>query len=289
MNTDAIVSRIIQHFPDFHIRNINLAGEGTANIAYEINIEFIFRFPKNQVALEQLKHELAVQPLLNQHISLPTPQFLYVPSDGSFVGYKKLEGVPMLYKLDDFSNYDEFYPEIGKFFSELHSISSGEYSHLGLRTQNRSLEEWRVFGERYFQKTKHALPSHYYDSITEFFNSEAFLADDLRSGSYVLCHNDLGVEHILINNDEITGIIDWGDVTLADPACDLARIYRDLGPKALDKILLNYVCPDSVEEGIRERAMFFGKCLFFEDLHYGLTHKEYLKKSLRVIGEIFEG
>lgn len=94
----------------------------------------------------------------------------------------------------------------------------------------------------------------------------------------MLCHNDLGIEHILVTGNEITGIIDWGGAALADPACDYARLYRDLGEKILDSV---------VEESLRERAIFYGKCLIFEDLFYGLTHDVYKKKSLAALDWMF--
>jgi aminoglycoside phosphotransferase (APT) family kinase protein len=37
-----------------------------------------------------------------------------------------------------------------------------------------------------------------------------------------LIHGDLGPEHIRVVGEEVTGIIDWGDACVFDPALDLA-------------------------------------------------------------------
>ncbi len=38
----------------------------------------------------------------------------------------------------------------------------------------------------------------------------------------------------------ITGIIDWTDAAITDPARDLAPVYRDLGPKVFELTLDHY-------------------------------------------------
>jgi len=51
----------------------------------------------------------------------------------------------------------------------------------------------------------------------------------------VFSHNDLGIEHVLGTpaTAAVTGVIDWGDAALIDPACDFGLLYRDLGAAAL--------------------------------------------------------
>jgi aminoglycoside phosphotransferase (APT) family kinase protein len=85
----------------------------------------------------------------------------------------------------------------------------------------------------------------------------------------VLCHDDLGIEHVLVDGDgAVTGVIDWSDAAVADPAGDLGRILRDLGPDALDAALAAFA-PDDPEP-LRRRAAFRARCGALEDLAYGL-------------------
>jgi hypothetical protein len=45
-------------------------------------------------------------------------------------------------------------------------------------------------------------------------------------GALVLCHGDLHVRHLLIDGDgSAAGVIDWGDLCLADAAVDLSIAY----------------------------------------------------------------
>jgi aminoglycoside phosphotransferase (APT) family kinase protein len=62
----------------------------------------------------------------------------------------------------------------------------------------------------------------------------------------------------------ITGIIDWSDCAVADPAAGLGRLARDLGTPALDALL------PGLDKQTRERALFYARCTALEDLAFGL-------------------
>jgi aminoglycoside phosphotransferase (APT) family kinase protein len=66
---------------------------------------------------------------------------------------------------------------------------------------------------------------------------EAFLAAEPPpdTAARVFSHDDLGVEHVLVDpaTGTVTGVIDWADAGLVDPATDCGRVLRDLGPAAL--------------------------------------------------------
>jgi aminoglycoside phosphotransferase (APT) family kinase protein len=80
----------------------------------------------------------------------------------------------------------------------------------------------------------------------------------------------------------VTGVIDWTDAAVGDPAYDLGLILRDLGPAALDAALGALGRDD---DGLRERAGFYARCTLVEDLAYGLEHDEpaYVRKSVAAI------
>ena len=116
------------------------------------------------------------------------------------------------------------------------------------------------------------IPAQYHDKIENFFHSQP----PQKVNDLVLCHNDMGIEHILVTEDKITGIIDWGGNVLTDPACDFARMYRDLGEKVLDQMLYNYQNSQIDKKEVRERAIF-----------YGIEQKEYKEKCLSALNWMF--
>ena len=85
----------------------------------------------------------------------------------------------------------------------------------------------------------------------------------------------------------VTGVIDWSDAAVADPAGDLGRIHRDLGPAALDAALAALRPADPA--GVRERAVFRARCGAVEDLAYGLDEDRpaYVTKVMVALSWLF--
>ena len=121
---------------------------------------------------------------------------------------------------------------------------------------------------------------------------ETFLARRRRRtvAGLVFSHNDLGIEHVLVEprTGAVTGIIDWSDAAMVDPAYDVGLLYRDLGPVALAAILRSGV--ESGDAGMRERAVFYARCSVLEDLAFGHDNggPQFVEKSLAAFGWLFE-
>lgn len=68
----------------------------------------------------------------------------------------------------------------------------------------------------------------------------------------------------------MTGIVDWSDAAIVDPAYDFGLLYRDLGPAAVDVAIRGYRTDVTDVVALGQRAAFYAKCKVFEDLAYGL-------------------
>jgi aminoglycoside phosphotransferase (APT) family kinase protein len=102
-----------------------------------------------------------------------------------------------------------------------------------------------------------------------------------------VAHADLGAEHILELDGTLTGIIDWSDAAVADPALDLARLYRDFGPAFLEELSQVY---GPLAETM-PRIEFFARCAALEDLAYGRAtgRREYVANAQRSFAWLFPG
>ena len=112
----------------------------------------------------------------------------------------------------------------------------------------------------------------------------------------VFSHNDLGSEHVLVDTGwSVTGIIDWTDAALTDPAVDFGLIARDLGFQALETAFAEYHRPASASldrerrDGLRTRALFYARCSLLEDLRFGFEHRkpEYLGPGLAAVDRLY--
>lgn len=89
----------------------------------------------------------------------------------------------------------------------------------------------------------------------------------------VLQHNDLGAEHVIVDGRSISGIIDWSDAAITDPAGELGRLLRDLGEGALPHVLDGYRAAGDERAALTDRAWCYARCLIVEDLAYAVARR----------------
>ncbi|WP_232323910.1 phosphotransferase family protein [Catenuloplanes japonicus] len=238
-------------------------GEGTDHVAYEINGDVVVRVSRRPAPAGP---EARLLSLVADVSPLPTPRVIF--ADDHLLAYRRLPGVPLL----DLPRGDELpvARRLGTLLRALHAIPAARVSALVPADEDP--------------------PSTWLAGLTPVPAAAAFLAapPPPPAANLVFSHNDLGIEHVLVDPDshEITGIIDWSDAALVDPACDFGRILRDLGPAALDAAAESYG-----GEVSRPRALFYARCGALEDLAYGLeTGKAtYADKATASLGWLFPG
>ena len=118
---------------------------------------------------------------------------------------------------------------------------------------------------------------------------ELFLASPVppEDAALTFCHNDLGSEHVLASEDRsaLTGIIDWSDAAIADPARDVGRLLRDFGFEVAEAVLRR----TGGDESTLVRATFHARCALLEDLAYGIdrSRPRYVTHALGRFAETF--
>src|SRR5712692_6638457 len=72
------IQLIEEQFPDLAPARVELFGEGWDNFAFKVNGQFVFRFPRRQIAAELIEIECGLLPKLAPRVTLPVPapQFL---------------------------------------------------------------------------------------------------------------------------------------------------------------------------------------------------------------------
>lgn len=93
---------------------------------------------------------------------------------------------------------------------------------------------------------------------------DRFLVDPLPAvargqGAWALCHGDVTGEHLYVSEDggRLTGIVDWADLAITDPAVDLAGLVIWLGEGFLQAVLGLYKGP--ADEGTFARSLFLAR------------------------------
>ena len=81
-------------------------------------------------------------------------------------------------------------------------------------------------------------------------------------------HADLKPAHVLCESGRLSGVIDWGDVSLGDPDFDLAVFAMFFGDAMLARLLEHL--PDLDPAGVAEKTRFFTTLRRTQDLAFDL-------------------
>jgi aminoglycoside 2''-phosphotransferase len=237
---DPIETTHIHHGDDFFI--------------VEVNSTWMFRFPRSQEAPVILEIEKRFLAEFSPISPIPVPQYRYIGT--GFVGYKKIEGLllsPARFKALPSENQNRVTGQIGAFLSAMHSFPIQRARQMGL---TNGWNGWREKAFKTFRSEIAPRLSHQAlrNSIACF---EAFFASKYNPA---VIHGDFfPQDHLFLDpqEGELCGIIDFGDLTIEDPACDFKNILSAFGEDVLQSVLASYTCP--VDENIIDRMRLGNK------------------------------
>ncbi len=237
-------------FPALSVESCAPLGEGWDSAAWLINNRLVFRFPKRAAVARALAIEIALVPDLAAALPVPLPRFDYVarrgaPTDPSlpFVGYTALRGV-FLDRAPDLLRPDSpLVAPLAAALRALHRFPRERAVAAGL--PDRDWAGWVAHWERFVARTL-ADPGGLLHPAARAWAAalgERLLAELRRAARPIaVLHHDLALEHLLVsaNGAQLTGIIDWGDLALGDPALDFVGLARGGFAATLDALLAAY-------------------------------------------------
>ncbi len=275
--------------PEYRIGSVVVVGEGLDNVAYEVNGELIVRLSRKPDP-ERLDREARLLAAVATVASLPVPEPAFTVAEQGCLAYFKLPGTPLLDLPEQRSSDHDtaIAATLGEFLSALHAIPADRIADL-VDTDDPPLVEWRRDAAAIYPTVAGQVPVAHRRAVEAFLDAPP--PDD--GYSPVFSHNDLGIEHVLVDPATwtVTGIIDWSDAAIVDPAYDFGLLYRDLGPAALQAATGSYRAGARDLLSLRDRATFYARCSVLEDLAYGIEtgRDAYLDKSLTAIHWLFLG
>jgi aminoglycoside phosphotransferase (APT) family kinase protein len=270
----AAVRALLQaQFSDLDIRIVEPLGEGWDQQAFVVDDKWVFRFPKRRDAEQRISREDEVLKRLAPKSPIPLPSYRFhgKPSESyplTFVGYRKLPGTPLQELESGVPDLGAIATEIAAFLSWLHSFEDVRFSQDLHTTEEDTLAAFREEALEDLQALREVLQEPLYEALTTHLGHPSTIPEE-HNGPPKLIHNDLGAEHILLDqaSGKITGIIDWGDVALGDPAFDFAGLWVFAGEDFLQQVLRSYSSP--IDQNFLERVRFVALCWALCDMKYG--------------------
>lgn len=207
------------------VHNIIILGEGYDSIAYLVNNEYIFKQSKHNIAKINLKREIQVLNYLKGKITLQIPNIEYYSEKYSVCGYKEIKGnklTPSIYRNLSGDEKDMLAQDIALFLRELHSITLPDIDGLESDIMDDYCSDYDTLRETIYDK----IPDKSKEYIDSLYKR---ILNDKRISQYVkaICHNDLSCNHIIMQNNKVVGIIDFGDAAITDIDRDFIYLLED--------------------------------------------------------------
>ena len=271
-----------EHWPHLgagQIREFPHIGWGGDFDAFGIDDHLVFLFPRHADAARALTIERCLLPLLAPRVALPIPVFAYIgppgPDGPLCVGYPLVPGTPLTPRrfrslAAREENIERMAARLGAFLSGLHTFPTALAQECGLRPPAPLVQMSRR--EAYIRALVYPILS---DDERAYLDRlfAAFLGD-LKHTAWMptVCHGDLTPDHILVDHacaDRISGIIDFADVYLGDPADDFVWRFA-YGDPFFARVLAHYRAPIGEHAAFARRVAYRYQLMAVNEIAYGL-------------------
>ncbi len=239
------------------------------------------RWPEVAVDPDELTTSAELLTRVAARVSVPVPSVARLLPEVGCCVVRRLPGVRLLDLPPRPGDGRLVAPTLGGLLGELHTWDPAAYADVA-PVDDAVPADWRDEAARTADGRATALTRRQRADVERFLAAPP----PAPAARPVLSHADLGIEHVLVERGaagtRVTGVIDWGDAAITDPAYDFGLLLRDLGPAALGSALAAYTRTGADAWGIGERARYYAGCTLVEDLAFGLTQDraEYVEKSL---------
>lgn len=296
--TDDLVKHCLHHqFPTLAIQTLRCIGEGWDNKVYLINEELVFRFPRRNIAVQLIERENAVLTQLQsiQEVAIPNPIYLGKPSalyPYPFHGYKIIPGRSGCHAQLTSQQRTASIVPLTAFLKQLHQISASQALILGAKPPVFDRTDVQTATAALTEVAQKIIARNIAFIDMNIFQTEIQTAQSitLSPEQHCLIHGDLYCRHLIFNEGQLTGIIDWGDVAINHKAVDLAVLWSFYPASCHAYFLAHY---GEVDPATWAYARFLGIygtltiLLYAFDTHDALLVQEAMQSIHRINPHLF--
>ena len=232
ISTSTAVDLIAEQFPEFSYLDIKAAElSGHDNRSFRLGKNMLIRLPSAEAYALKVAQEQKHLPILSKYLSssIPTPIKLGKPSKNypwNWSIYQWIEGTSLNIAPQKNLNLERIALDLANFINELHTINLNDISTMSNLLSGKHNFFRGSHPSVYDLETRSAI-----QSLKGFIDSDKATAiweralESKWSKAPVWVHGDIASGNILIKEQKITAIIDFGSMGLGDPACDLVMAW----------------------------------------------------------------
>ncbi len=253
---------ITEQFPALGAGPVTPLATGWDNTVFLAGGEWLFRFPRREIAVPGVRREIALLPRLAPVLPLPVPDPRYIGQPSPrfpwpFFGARLLPGTELAESGLADADRSQVAAGTGRFLRALGEPGIRALAaDLPVDPLRRGTPAVRAGRAREVLDRLAAAQIWAPDQAAYALLDEAVQVPERdQPGELVVAHGDLHARHVLTGPDgAASGIIDWGDVCLADPAVDLSLAYLGFAGPARAEFLAAYGRPVGPERELAART-----------------------------------
>jgi aminoglycoside 2''-phosphotransferase len=244
LDHDSAAALLLPHLPGTGLTPLEPLGQGDFCLAFALGSSVV-RVARHAEAAAALGRETCVMANIAPLLPLPVPRLSFTAPSGCppFTVHEAVAGEALSH--EDWEAMppgaqEETAASLALFLSALHAISTE--NGVGCILNQHDAAEW---AQRLHEASADTIRG-LLDSTTQR-RLDRTLAQWAQPSAQetaapVLIHCDIAPGHVLYNpqSGRLTGVIDFGDIALGEPARDFIYIYEDFGPNMLERVLHAY-------------------------------------------------
>ncbi|GII01832.1 hypothetical protein Pta02_38400 [Planobispora takensis] len=287
MREDQAAALVGEQFPDLRGAPVELLATGWDNTVHLVGGRWIFRFPRRAIALPGVEREISMLPALAPRLPLPVPVPARVGRPGDsypwpFWGAELVPGRELAEAGLSGAGLTTAAAGAGAFLRALHDPDLAAEAGAGLPVDpmRRGDPGVRAPMARERLAVLHRRGLWRPDPAVERLLAEGEAAEP-PPGPPVIVHGDLHQRHLLVGPEgRASGVIDWGDLCLADPAVDLSLAYSGFSGQARAALLSAYGRPVGPGRETAARVLAVFLCAALADYAESTGRARLLASSL---------
>ncbi|MFA5961658.1 MAG: aminoglycoside phosphotransferase family protein [Parcubacteria group bacterium] len=251
---------IKENFPEVSFSRAELITKGWDNNVILLDDNFVFRFPKRVGYDLRFRSELKLLKYLETKLNLPIPHYAYVAENIPCGGYVKIPGIemqPEIFNQLEEKQIEQIAKQLGNFLSILHQTPIDFVKEYGFG-EARSSYWWNKeqLGDTLQKLKELVFPRLEKEEISWIEHQIEQYSATSAGFENVVIHSNIKPEHIFIDpvKKSLTGVIDFSDVEIADPALDFSGLWY-YGDSFPEKVLSFYA--GKIDEGFLKRSKFY--------------------------------
>jgi aminoglycoside phosphotransferase (APT) family kinase protein len=266
LDLTAAAARIGAVWPELAPVRATSLGEGWDCRIVEVNDAYVFRFPKRSEIGARLARERVLLAGLAGTLPLPIPDVRFWAEPGGdfpfgLAGHVKIPGATAVGVALAADAERRVAEELARFMAALHAIPPERARQLGAVERDVLANDppaLLALVRRLYPGLRPALPAPVVERCLRFLSAAPPAP---RQRPACLVHGELTANNVLVSDEgeAVTGIIDWTDACLGDPAGDLGGLFHWGGERMLAAALAVYPGA-AADPTLSERARFIGGC-----------------------------